>query len=295
LHASFLADSAIYYFGGGCHWLRPGGFHDPTATMMEPSMTPIPSLMPTPSLTPIAIPSGWRLDWHDEFDGVAIDRAQWTFDLGGGGWGNGELEYYTDRPENARVENGLLVIEARKESYEISDYTSARMKTEGRRTFQNGRMEGRVKVPDGSGLWPAFWLLGENISRAGWPDCGEIDIMEYVGRDPNLILGTLHGPGYSGAFGLSKSNRQAFNIADDFHIYAVEWEPERVDWFFDGVKYFTVNRSDVGKRDWPFQQPFFVILNLAVGGSFGGVVGNQTNFPKDYLVDYVRYYRRITP
>ena len=233
---------------------------------------------------------GWKLLWHDEFDGDAINRDNWTFDIGGGGWGNGEAEYYTDRPENARIDDGMLVIEARQEKYEDSYYTSARLKTQGLQSFQYGRIEARIKVPSGDGLWPAFWMLGSSFDGTNWPDCGEIDIMEYVGREPDLIIGTLHGPGYSGALGVSQWNRQEYAIADDFHTYAIEWKPDQIDWYYDGEKYHTVTPDDLSGRQWVFDQPFFIILNLAVGGTLGGPIGLDTVFPAQYYVDYVRVY-----
>ncbi len=241
---------------------------------------------------PIDIPEGWNLVWHDEFDGRKINADNWTYDIGGWGWGNGELQYYTSRKENARIEDGMLVIEARQEKYEDSYYTSARLLTQGLQEFQYGRIESRIKVPEGKGLWPAFWMLGSNFDGSNWPDCGEIDIMEYIGKEPDLVMGTLHGPGYSGALGFSQWNRQTYNIADDFHIYAIEWEPDQIRWFYDGEQYFVVNREDVGERDWPFDQPFFIILNLAVGGLLPGPVGLDTVFPTYLYVDYVRVYQR---
>lgn len=246
----------------------------------------------TPEPTPIEVPEGWELSWHDEFDGDSIDLTNWTFDIGGWGWGNGEGQYYTSRPENARLENGMLVIEARQEKYEGSYYTSARLKTQGLQNFQYGRIEARLKVPSGKGLWPAFWMLGSNFDGNNWPDCGEIDIMEYIGKEPDLIFGTLHGPGYSGALGLSKWNRQTYNIADDFHTFAIEWEEDEIHWYYDGEHYFTVARTDIGEREWVFNQPFFIILNLAVGGQLPGMVGLDTVFPTQYYVDYVRVYQR---
>jgi beta-glucanase (GH16 family) len=261
----------------------------PTVTATTaPTATPLPTLTPTP----IAPLDGWKLTWHDEFDGTEIDRANWTYDLGGGGWGNGEMQYYTDRTQNARLENGYLVIEAHQEKYGGSYYTSARLKSQGLQEFQYGRLEARLKVPAGKGLWPAFWMLGSNFAQIGWPDCGEIDIMEYIGREPDLIMGTLHGPGYSGALGISKWNRQTYPIADDFHTFAIEWDEQQISWFYDGVKYHTVKREDVGNRTWAFDQPFFFIINLAVGGTLGGMVSPQTTFPVQYLVDYVRVYER---
>jgi len=244
-----------------------------------------------PKATPIPAPPGMKLVWHDEFDGAAIDKANWTYDLGAGGWGNGEAQFYTNRPENARVEKGLLIIEARQEKYEGSYYTSARLKTQRLREFQYGRIEARLKVPAGAGLWPAFWMLGADFNGSNWPDCGEIDIMEYVGREPDLIMGTAHGPGYSGALGLGKWNRQKYNIADDFHTYAIEWQADQIKWFYDGAEYFTLTRADVGDRQWVFDHPFFIILNLAIGGTLGGVIGLDTVFPAQLQVDYVRVFQ----
>lgn len=248
----------------------------------------------TPAPTPIAVPEGWTLQWHDEFDGKEIDLKNWTYDLGGGGWGNGESQTYTNLPDNARLENGLLIIEAVKEKNSNGgvSFTSARMKTQGLQTFQYGRIEARIKVPAGKGLWPAFWMLGSNFNTIGWPDCGEIDIMEYVGKEPDLIIGTMHGPGYSGAMGLSKWNRQTYNIADDFHTYAIEWDENQITWFYDGVEYSTYTRADVGSREWVFDQPFFIILNLAIGGHLGGLVSPETVFPAQYQIDYVRVYQK---
>jgi beta-glucanase (GH16 family) len=233
--------------------------------------------------------------WHDEFDGDAINSANWTFDIGGGGWGNGEAEFYTARPENARVHNGMLVIEARQEKYEGSYYTSARLKTQGLQSFQYGRFEARLQVPGGAGLWPAFWMLGEDFDGNNWPDCGEVDIMEYIGREPDLVMGTLHGPGYSGALGPSKWNRQEYAIADDFHTYAVEWQANQIDWYYDGKHFFTVTSADVGDREWVFDHPFFIILNLAMGGQLAGPIGLDTVFPANLYVDYVRVYQAENP
>lgn len=248
---------------------------------------------PVPTATPIPLLEGWNLVWHDEFDDEQINRENWTFDIGGHGWGNGEMQYYTDRSENARLENGLLVVEARQEKYAGSYYTSARLKSQGLQEFQYGRMEARLKVPEGKGFWPAFWMLGSNFLQAGWPDCGEIDIMEHIGKEPDLIMGTLHGPGYSGALGLSGWNRQTYNIADDFHTFAIEWDQNQITWFYDGNAYHTVKREDVSNRPWVFDQPFFFIVNFAVGGTLGGMVSPQTVFPSQYLVDYVRVYEKL--
>ncbi len=249
----------------------------------------------SPAPVVVEPPEGWELLWHDEFSGKEIDLSNWTYDLGGGGWGNGEMQTYTDAADNARVKDGLLVITAQKEILDSGGYnfTSARLKTQGLQTFQYGLIEARIKVPSGGGLWPAFWMLGENFPVVGWPDCGEIDIMEYVGREPDLVIGTLHGPGYSGAMGLSQWNRQSFNIAEDFHTYAIEWDTDQISWFFDGEKYSTFTRDDVGNRPWVFDQPFFIILNLAIGGTLGGIVSPDTEFPAQYQIDYVRVFTKI--
>ena len=267
----------------------------PTATLV-PTATPIPTStpIPTPLPVPVSEEGGWQLVWHDEFDGAAINRDNWTFDLGGGGWGNGEAQKYTDRLENVRLENGLLVIEGRKEPNANGgfDFTSARLKTQSLQTFRYGRIEGRIKVPAGAGTWPAFWMLGTNITQVGWPDCGEIDMMEYVGKEPNLIMGTLHGPGYSGALGLTSRSVQDYPIADDFHTYAIEWDHDHISWFFDGEEYHTLTRDDVGSERWVFDDPFFIILNLALGGTLGGLISPDTVFPANMYVDYVRVYQQ---
>ena len=244
----------------------------------------------TAEITP---PPGYQLVWNDEFDGRSINTKNWTYDIGGWGWGNGEAQYYTDRPENARVEKGMLVIEALQEKYEESYYTSARLKTQGLQNFQYGIIEARLKVPEGKGLWPAFWMLGSSFDGSNWPDCGEIDIMEYIGKEPDLIMGTAHGPGYSGALGIGQWNRQTFNIADDFHTYAIEWQEGKIDWYFDGELYHTLTYDDMNGREWVFDQPFFIILNLALGGQLPGPIGLDVQFPKQYLVDYVRVFQKV--
>jgi beta-glucanase (GH16 family) len=278
----------------------------PTATTVpQPTNTPAPTAVPTatpiaaPDPIPISTDEGWELVWQDEFDGDTIDRSNWNYDIGGWGWGNGEAQYYTDRPENARVENGLLVIEARQEKFEDSYYTSARLLTQNLQSFQYGRIEARIKVPDGVGTWPAFWMLGDNFGRdtedpnqSNWPNVGEIDIMEYVGREPDLVVGTVHGPGYAGAGGLTKWYRQDYPISDDFHVFSVEWDFEGIRWFYDGELYYDLGRDGVGNREWVFDQPFFIILNLALGGTLGGTIALDIEFPQVLYVDYVRVYQQ---
>ena len=266
-----------------------------TTTMTEPPATTVTA----PDPAPIEETEGWELVWHDEFDGDTVDLTNWTYDIGGWGWGNGEAQFYTSRPRNARVENGLLIIEAHQERFEDSYYTSARLKTQGLREFKYGRIEARLKVPAGAGLWPAFWMLGAHFDRHStdeqnrWPFVGEIDIMEYIGREPDLILGTIHGPGYAGALGLSKWNRRDYPIADDYHTYAIEWDYDGISWFYDGDLYFTLTRDAPGHRDWVFDHEFFLILNLALGGQFPGPIGLDVEFPVALYVDHVRVYQPV--
>jgi beta-glucanase (GH16 family) len=246
--------------------------------------------------------SGWVLTWSDEFDGPpdsAPDPGKWVVESGGDGWGNNELEYYTARSQNVRQENGYLVIEAIKEKFTGPDgiqhgYTSARLKTQGRFAQKYGRFEARIKPPFGRGMWPAFWLLGDDFPTAAWPACGEIDIMETVGSQPSTIRASMHGPGYSGENSLTGSfTFPNLRVGDDFHIFAAEWEPQVVRFYVDGRLYETRTPADLppGKR-WVFDHPFFVILNLAVGGSLPGNPEDSTVFPQRLLVDYVRVYSR---
>ena len=266
---------------------------------------PAPPPATTPSPTPT--PAAWTLVWSDEFEGPAdatVDLTKWTFDIGGGGWGNQELESYTDRSRNAFLDgNGALVIEALSEPYKGPDgiarnYTSARLKTQGLFAQAYGRFEARIKIPYGQGLWPAFWMLGANIGSVGWPACGEIDIMENIGREPSIVHGTFHGPGYSGAAGpgAPDSLPGGQRFADDFHVFAVEWEPAAVRWYVDGALYETRTPADLpAGTHWVFDHPFFVILNVAVGGGWPGPPDATTVFPQRMLVDYVRVYSLALP
>jgi beta-glucanase (GH16 family) len=240
----------------------------------------------------IPAPPGWVLDWHDEFDGPALDRSLWGEETGDPKNGNGEQQFYTGRPDNLRVADGRLVIEARREQMGGMAYTSARINTRGRAERTHGRYEARIKIPRGQGIWPAFWLLGADCGKVHWPRCGEIDIMENIGKEPALVHGTLHGPGYSGAQAIGKPQaieRGAF--ADDYHVYAIEWAPRAIRWYRDGILYHTATPDTVG-GDWVFEQPFFVILNLAVGGFWPGNPDATTVLPQQMLVDWVRVYRR---
>jgi len=257
------------------------GFHDP-APPKAPS---------TPA---------WTLVWSDEFNGAngsAPDSSKWTYDLGGGGWGNQELETYTNRPANAQIQNGNLVITAQQETFTgadgiARDYTSARLKTQNLFAQAYGRFEARIKIPKGQGMWPAFWMLGDDFPATGWPKCGEIDIMENIGREPATVHGSLHGPSsaartsdLTSAFALPAGQ----NLSDDFHVYAVEWEPGTIRFYLDSNNYATFTQTQwPTDGQWVFDHPFFIILNVAVGGAWPGPPDDTTSFPQEMLVDYVR-------
>jgi beta-glucanase (GH16 family) len=255
-------------------------------------------------------PSGWSLVWSDEFDeaaGTPPNPENWTHEIGDVtpdgkyGWGNEELQYYTDDPANASADgDGNLVITLREADgslecyYGPCEYTSARLLTTHKAEFAYGRIESRLRVPsagdDFRGLWPAFWSLGTDIDRNPWPGAGEIDIMEWVGRLPNEIFGTIHGPGYSGGASFGGIYDFAEPVSDDFHTFTVEWEPNLITWYVDGIQYHQAEPSDV-TGPWVFDKPFFLLLNFAIGGNFGGPVGEDVQFPQEYLVDYVRVYQ----
>jgi beta-glucanase (GH16 family) len=245
----------------------------------------------------------WKLTWSDEFkgpNGSGVDPSKWVVEVGGGGWGNQELEYYTSRRENAYIHDGNLVIEARRENYTGTDgvrrdYTSARLKTAGKFSQAYGRFEARIKLPAGQGMWPAFWMLGDDIDKTNWPACGEIDIMENIGKEPSIVHGSIHGPGFTGSDGIEApytlpSKRR---FADAFHVFAVEWEPNAIRFYVDDDLYVTRSRTDLRPGwKWVFDHPFFLILNVAVGGDWPGSPDPTTIFPQTMLVDYVRVYQR---
>src|SRR6202158_4133347 len=250
------------------------------------------------------LPEDYALVWSDEFDGKngsLPDAKKWTYDIGGSGWGNHELEYYTNRAENARIEHGKLVITARAETYTGPDgknfnYTSARLKTQGLFAQAYGRFEARIKLPAGQGIWPAFWMLGDNIAADGWPKCGEIDIMENIGKEPGINHGSLHGPSStSPTSDLTKTITlpNGKRLPDDFRLYAMEWEPGVVRFYLDSNLYATFTSAQwPAGGTWVFDHPFFIILNVAVGGSWPGSPDNSTVFPQQMLVDYVRVYSK---
>ncbi len=256
---------------------------------------------PASSSSPSASP--WTVTWSDEFNGPngsPADPTKWVRETGGNGWGNEELEYYTARPENAYQQDGNLVIKVLQEKFIGADgvtrnYTSARMKTLGKFAQAHGRFEARIKIPRGQGIWPAFWMMGDDISKVGWPTCGEIDVMENIGKEPAIVHGTIHGPGYSGAKGISAqfslTTPQAF--ADDFHVYAVEWEPNTLRFYVDDHLYQTLTPADLpAGTKWVYDHPFFILLNVAVGGPWGGIPDASSVYPQTMLVDYVRVYKR---
>jgi beta-glucanase (GH16 family) len=247
-------------------------------------------------------PPSYTLTWSDEFsaaNGSLPDSSKWVMETGGNGWGNNELETYTNRTQNAHVQDGNLVITANKETFTGSDgitrqYTSARLKTAGLFEQKYGRFEARIKITQGQGMWPAFWMLGNNIGTAGWPSCGEIDIMENIGKEPSIVHGTIHGPGYSGANGLGGPyTLPSGKFADDFHIFAIEWEASALRFYVDGNLYETRTPADLPTgKTWVFDHPFFILLNVAVGGDWPGNPDNTTVFPQNMLVDYVRVYTK---
>ncbi len=246
-----------------------------------------------PSPTPTPGPAGWTLVFSDEFDAAgALDPARWNHEIGY--IANDEKQYYTSRSENARVADGTLVIEARRERWMGYDYTSARLNTKGRAEFLYGKVEIRAKLPTGRGTWPALWMLGANIDQAGWPACGEIDIMENVGFDPQTIVASVHTAAYNHVQGTQRNATTTLAAPwADFHVYAVEWYPDHIDAFVDGRKYFTFRNEGTGSRTWPFDKPQFVILNLAIGGIWGGQKGiDDTLFPHRLVIDYVRVYKQ---
>lgn len=238
-----------------------------------------------------------NLVMEDEFntDGV-LDSSIWTYDIGTdtNGWGNDELQYYTDRPENISLQNGMLIITAKEEQFNGSSYTSARIKTEGLFEQTYGRFEARMRLPVGQGMWPAFWLLGANCGDAEvWPQCGEIDIMEYRGQEPTIIHGTVHGPGYSAGDGITKSYTLENDRFDTgFHVFGIEWGPEYINYYVDNVLYNQITPNDV-TGEWVLNRPFYIIINLAIGGSYVGSPNNETVFPQNMLIDYVRVYKKI--
>ncbi len=232
--------------------------------------------------------TGYSLVWSDEFSGKSINQNYWSFESGNNnGWGNHELEYYTGRTQNAFVSQGNLIIEARAEVFGGSNFTSTRMVTKGKKTFKYGRIDIRAKLPQGKGIWPALWMLGENIDAVGWPTCGEIDMMELLGQEPNKIYGTLHwGPSHQ-SYGKNKVLSTG-TFADSFHVYSMVWTQNSIELFVDDISYFLMDTTNEGP---PFNLNFFFIFNIAVGGDWPGSPDSSTLFPQRMVVDYVRVFQ----
>ena len=250
----------------------------------------------------------WELVWEDTFDGAAgspPDERWWNHEVGGDGWGNAELQYYVDGGRAAALDGeGHLVITAAEGPpgdggscwYGECRFTSARITTRDKVEVEYGRVEVRARLPVGDGMWPAFWMLGSNLDLKGWPNAGEIDVMEHIGREPHTVHGTVHGPRYSGGDSIGGSHRFDEPAADGFHTYAIEWEPEKIRWYADDVYYSTVMPSILPRaQNWVFDHPFFLILNLAVGGQWPGDPTEETTFPQEFVVDHVRVYEHREP
>ena len=235
----------------------------------------------------------WELVWSDEFDGTSLNTDNWTAVVAGTGFGNQEKQYYTNRPENLRVEDGKLIITALLEDYSVGQsswkYTSARITSSNKRDFTYGKIEARLKLPTGLGTWPAFWTLG----YGSWPTAGEIDIMEYVGRKPDEIQCNVHTKDYNGMNGKNKGMTKSVpNAADEFHTYAIEWDKDKIKFFFDGEHYWSFSALTVNEINYPFTKAQYIILNLAIGGTMGGAIDDSI-FPQEYIVDYVRVYKEV--
>ncbi len=267
--------------------------------MLAATLALIAPVQKKPAPAPVYKPA-WVRTFSQEFDGPAghaPDPKVWGRDIGGGGFGNNERQSYTDGPKNAFLDGtGNLVIEARKEPTTgpdgiARDYSSARLLTKGKFSQAYGKFEARLKLPRGQGIWPAFWMMGDSLDKVGWPAAGEIDIMEFLGHDTKTLYGTLHGPGYSGANGMQAKYVSPTELAGKFHTYAVEWSPDFIKWTIDGKVYGTKTPEDAKAMRWAFDGPFFMILNVAVGGNWGGFPDATTEFPQRMTIDYVRVYR----
>lgn len=234
----------------------------------------------------------WQLIWQDQFDADELDPSKWQVQIGYTGASNKELQIYTNLQENIHLENSCLVFTALKKPFLGHLFTSARVATRGLFTCQYGRLEASIRIPTGKGMWPAFWMLGDDIGSVGWPKCGEIDIMENKGGFPDVVRGTIHGPAYSGDESIGKDYcTPGRSFSDAFHLYAIEWEPHEIRWYVDDFHYNTLTDKDV-HGDWVFDHPFYIVLNLAIGGSWPGFPDDTTQFPQRMVTDYVKVYSR---
>lgn len=235
---------------------------------------------------------GYSLVWADEFDGNTLNLNNWSFELGNSGWGNNELQYYQDGNKNVTIANGTLTITAKKEKVQSANYTSARIKTQGKKSFTFGRIDIRAKLMTGQGYWPALWMLGESISSIGWPACGEIDIMELVGSKPNTVLGTAHWglPGNGSTYITKNYALSGTDYSKEYHVFSIVWVKDQIQWYVDDNLYHTITKNDVNVN-YPFNAPHFFIFNVAVGGNLPGNPDGTTVFPKSMVVDYVRVFQ----
>jgi beta-glucanase (GH16 family) len=238
--------------------------------------------------------TGYTLEWSDEFNAAKLNTDNWIYNTGGNGWGNKELQNYTNSESNTYMSNGKLVIEARAENLGANNYTSARLSTSGKKTFTFGRIDIRARPPIGQGIWPALWLLGNNIGSNPWPLCGEIDIMEIIGKQPKTVFGTAHWRNSAGV-DISRGGNTAIGngtMGDQYHVYSIVWDTNGITWFFDDVQYHQVLRPSVGATVYPFDKPFFMLINVAVGGVWPGNPDATTTFPQRLFVDYVRVFKK---
>ena len=243
---------------------------------------------------------GWNIVWQDEFDKDSLDLTKWSRETGGHGWGNNELQYYTDSDSNSYVENGNLVVKAEVVSQGIGSskglryYSSARLRTYGKGDWKYGRIEVKAKVASGQGIWPAIWMLPTDWLFGGWPSSGEIDIMEHVGYDLGVVHGSVHTEAYNHKINTQRSSaRKIANVDTEFHVYSIIWDKDKISFFIDDVQYFLFENDQQGNyKTWPFDQRFHLLINIAVGGDWPGNPDNSTNFPRKMLVDYVRVYEK---
>ncbi len=230
-----------------------------------------------------------KLVWEENFSGKALNEKNWNFELGDGcpncGWGNNERQLYTK--ENHQLTDGKLVITAKKDG---EKYSSTRITTQGKKEFQYGRIEARAKVPVGKGIWPAFWMLGSNIKSVGWPKCGEIDILEYIGREPDMVYTTLHTQDTHGEHASSQKTK-IDTVEEGFHVYATEWDAEKITFYVDDKLVYTYQPENKTEGNWPFNQPFYIIINCAIGGNFGGPAVDDSIFPQEFIIDYVKVFQ----
>jgi hypothetical protein len=239
--------------------------------------------------------AGYTMLWRDEFSGTLLDTSVWTREVGGGGWGNNELQFYTNRTDNSYLVNGNLIIEAKAENFGGRNYTSARLITKNKREFTFGRVDIRAKLPKGKGIWPALWALGEKIDQVGWPNCGEIDIMEVIGSQPNKVHGTVHFGAQGATTSIQRTATYTLpsgDFSDKYHVFSLIWSVDNIEILVDDISYFTTTRAQVGAI-YPFNEPFFMLFNIAVGGNWPGSPDGTTVFPQRMSVDYIRVFRKL--